>query len=222
MLTPITHPFNQTIGKSSITPETKKLIVGTFPPHEVVMDNNPRMRFYYGSQDNKFWDLFRKATNTAFEFSPESILSCLKSLRFGILDIVEQCYRKENKLSSDNDLSIICQTDFPAIIQQCNCRDFYTTSNYVSTLLKKQLQPLTLLNNPRVNDADGFSYETLSLSFFKDGPVYEIRIFTLYSPSDNGLRGIQKGLNNRYKDNEIKPDTYAYRDSQYRALLNIP
>jgi G:T/U-mismatch repair DNA glycosylase len=217
MLLAENHPFNQNIGLKSISTDTKKLIVGTFPAYEVVNLKTPRLNFYYGSKDNKFWDIVREVSYNDFEFTTESILHFLLERKIGIIDIIERCYRKGNRSSSDDDLSIIEALDIVNLIQLTNCRNIYTTSKLVTNIIKKQLKPIVSNLTETVIPINGYEYEQIVFKILENGPQYIVRIFTLFSPSNNGLRGIQKRLNIRGIDIVVE----EYRKQQYRELLNI-
>ncbi len=211
------HPFNFNIGRKTISTNTRKLFVGTFPAFEVVNLLNPRLYFYYGSNDNKFWDIVREVFPSNFEFTEVSIRQFLSSNNLGVVDIIEKCYRKGNRSSSDEDLTIIEQLDIIDLLQTTNCRDIYTTSKLVTDLTKKQIKPIANKYAEHTHWVNEFKYEILDFCLSETGKQFQIRIFTLYSPSDNGLRGIQKGLNNR--QHEIKAE--EYRKNQYKELLNV-
>jgi G:T/U-mismatch repair DNA glycosylase len=211
------HPFNHNIGLKSIFEDTQKLFVGSFPAFEVVNQQNPRLNFYYGSSDNKFWDIIKEVFDADFEFTSTSIQEFLKRRKFGIIDVIEKCYRKQNRSSNDVDLAIIEQLDFINLLQITKCRDIYTTSNFVTNLLKTQLKPAAISFILTKVEMNGFDYETLSVKFLDSETAYLIRIFTLNSPSANGLRGIQKGLNNR----GLNLTASEYRKNQYECLLNL-
>jgi|GEM_PF-1160939 len=211
------HPFNQNLGLQTIKPETNKIIIGTFPAFEVVNNLNPRLAFYYGSSDNKFWDIIRDVLNENFEYTIESIAEFLVNNNFGIIDIIETCYRKKNRSSADEDLSIIDQLNFIELIQNNNCTDFYTTSKLVTDLIKKQIKPVAQEFQITDSEINGFKYQTFRFKLFQEEPEFNLRFFTLYSPSDNGLRGIQKGLNSA----KINISANEYRRNQYNQLLNL-
>jgi G:T/U-mismatch repair DNA glycosylase len=210
MLKKESHPFNDTFGRQSISPLTKKLILGSFPPFDVVNHNNPKASFYYTSSDNIFWDLFKEVFDISFKSEPENIIAFLREKQFGIIDIIRVCYRKNNRSSNDEDLAIIELEDIIEIIQFTDITDIYTTSKFVSTLLKEELIPLyDWVITP--GTTNGFPYEIYS------SPQKYLRVFTLYSPSPNGLRGIQKGLNNTNPNIKAK----EHRLNQYRSLFLI-
>ncbi|MFT3822890.1 MAG: hypothetical protein QM731_03175 [Chitinophagaceae bacterium] len=224
------HPFNDTYGRESITGETTKLILGTFPAFQVTNKGTVRLDFYYGSTDNKFWDLFKESLSAKFELTVESIRSYLSDNNFGIIDIVRKCYRKDNKSSADEDLSIIELQDIVDILANSSIDTIYTTSKFVTKLLKQQIEPLLDRNHPtekgkgkkKKKKKEIFTPETFeSVEFVKvelPGSVFNkgrsLSIKTLYSPSDLAIRGIAKRIK---KGPGIDP--LACRREQYRLLL---
>jgi G:T/U-mismatch repair DNA glycosylase len=203
------HPFNDTYGRNSISPETTKLIVGSFPPYQVV-NQIPRLKFYYGSAENKFWDLLGEVFGVEFS-SIEDITGFLKKQQLGVIDIIKSCYRRGSNSSKDEDLAIIELEDIINIVQSTDISDIYTTSQFVTTLLKEELTPIYDWTKSQTKE-NNFEYEIWQ----KDKK--RIRLFTLYSPSPRGLSGIQKGLNK--KDTRIT--AAEHRLNQYRSLLLIP
>lgn len=211
------HPFNDNYGINSITESTVKLILGTFPAYQVTSNQNPRINFYYGSTDNKFWDLFKDVKNPNLILTANDILSYLMQEGFGIIDIIRSCYRQNNSSSADEDLTIIDQQNMIQLLRNSRITEIYATSNLVTSLMKKQILPLLskeqkLLKRIAVEQYD---YEQILLpaSIFKVERT--LKIVTLFSPSDNALRGIKKGLNAR----KLKIDPTDYRLNQYRQLL---
>ncbi len=105
----------------------------------------------------------------------------------------------------------------------------YTTSKLVTRILKQQIEPLLDKKKETVNGnrkkkkkeifipikTGEFEFEKvhLPLSIFKTSR--ELKIITLYSPSDQGIRGIAKGLN--IKKIDIKPE--EYRRKQYEHFF---
>lgn len=137
----IEHPFNQTIGLKSIGLSTKNLILGSFPPHEVTEGQNFRLDFYYGSNENRFWDIFFKALNIQSDITIEAIQAFLREQNFGILDIIKSCYRRNGNLSSDIELAIIDQENLIPIFINYPIVNVYCTSQFVCNMLFDQLIP---------------------------------------------------------------------------------
>lgn len=144
-----THPFNDLYGRPSIEPATTKIILGSFSAFQVTNNLNPRLNFYYGSTDNKFWDLFKQVKNKDLNLSTSSILTFLQQNGYGIVDIVRTCYRKNDNYSSDEDLSILELEDMIGIMSANNIHTIISTSKFVTSLFKKQF--ISLLNpNQRI------------------------------------------------------------------------
>lgn len=211
------HPFNDNYGINSIKPQTTKLILGTFPSYQVTAKESPRINFYYGSTDNKFWDLFKEVRNLTFDLSVENILNELDKSNIGIIDIIRKCYRKGDLSSLDNDLSILELQDMVKILNESKIDTIYATSKFVGELLEELLSPLIDKEKGRfkVICIGDFNYKEIQLAenIFNNGR--QLKLITLLSPSGNGLRGIKKGLNSR----NIKSDASSYRLGQYRHFL---
>lgn len=216
------HPFNDEIGLLSIKEETTKLILGTFPAYQVTNDNSPRLKFYYGSTDNKFWDLMKESLNINTELTTENILEYLHTNNFGIIDIIRKCYRKDNSSSADEDLSIIEFQDMIEILKKSKIETVYTTSQLVTKLLKQQIEPLLNKQGKKKNDIfcpieiGGFKYEQVNLPKEIFETERQLKIKTLYSPSDQGIRGITKGINSK----NLNMTATEYRLKQYKEMLN--
>jgi G:T/U-mismatch repair DNA glycosylase len=209
MLKKEAHPFNDTYGRTSINLQTRKLILGSFPAFQV-LNQTPHLNFYYGSDDNLFWTIVGKVFGLELS-TIDTILEFLSNAQLGIIDIIRTCYRKNNSSSEDQNLAIIELEDIIGLIQSTNITVIYTTSKFVTVLLKEQLDPLfkkrPILSNDYCleYDIDNSSQKT-------------IRIVSLLSPSPNALRGIQKLINNR----KITATASEYRQDQYRSLFLIP
>lgn len=222
------HPFNDSIGLKSIKDNTKKLILGTFPAYEVTKKNNPRLNFYYGSNDNKFWDLFHEILEIKSEITIENIQNYLAVNGFGIIDIIRKCYRKDNKSSADEDLCFIEFEDIIDILKNSKIETIYTTSEIVTKLLKQQIEPLLDKNSLTEKgkkkkkreifvpiQIDNFEFVQVELSAKVFVTERLLKIKTLYSPSDQAIRGIKKGINSK----KLNTDALSYRKKQYSKLL---
>lgn len=214
------HPFNDNARSRIINGDATKLILGSFPANQVTKDLNPRIKFYYGSTENKFWDLFFEVLEIKKDITAENILSFLDSNDMAIIDIIRKCYRKDNSSSSDNDLTMIEFEDIVDILRKTKIDTIYTTSNLVTNLLKRQIVPLLEKKKKKelfIETKKGdFQFIKVGLSEDTCGFARELNIMTLYSPSDQAIsRGIPKGLNSKKLD--IDPKTY--RKQQYLELL---
>jgi G:T/U-mismatch repair DNA glycosylase len=223
-----THPFNDSIGLATINENTKKLILGTFPAFQVTSNKSPRLNFYYGSTDNKFWDIIHDVLEIKSELTAENIVNYLSDNNFGIIDIIRKCYRKDNNSSADEDLTIIEFQDIIEILSNSKIDTIYTTSELVTKLLKQQIEPLLDKKSSteygkkkkkneifiplKLND---FEYVKVDLPANVFVNARQLCIKTLYSPSDQGIRGITKGINSK----NLKIDAVSYRREQYKQLL---
>jgi G:T/U-mismatch repair DNA glycosylase len=105
------HPYLQ---DGEIAGSTK-LILGSFPVYECVNynkvkdDSNSRTQsvlpFFYGSENSKFWELYRSNVDGSITPIPKKdlILASLKQHKIAISDTILSCERHEYS-SSDNDL----------------------------------------------------------------------------------------------------------------------
>lgn len=214
------HPFNDNARSRIINGDATKLILGSFPANQVTKDLNPRIKFYYGSTNNKFWDIILDVFEIKTDITVENILSFLDSNDMAIIDIILKCYRKDNKSSADKDLDSIYYEDIVDILRKTKIDTIYTTSNFVTNLLKRQIDPL--LDNKKkkkelfIETKKGdFKFIKVGLPDDTFGFARELNIMTLYSPSHHAIRGITKGLNSKKLD--IDPKTY--RKQQYLELL---
>jgi G:T/U-mismatch repair DNA glycosylase len=224
----VTHPFNDKIGLPSINENTTKLILGTFPAFQVTSKKSPRLEFYYGSTDNKFWDLIHDVLEIKTEFTVDNILDYLTKNNFGIIDIIRKCYRKDNSSSADEDLSIIEFQDIVEILKKSKIDTIYTTSELVTKLLKQQIEPLLDKKSETEKGKKkkkneifipiklvDFEFEHVDLPANIFNTRRQLNIKTLYSPSDQGIRGITKGINSK----KLNTDPVTYRREQYKQLL---
>ncbi|WP_395768913.1 hypothetical protein [Aquirufa sp.] len=227
-MTIVTHPFNDNFGQRSINGNTTKLILGSFPAFQVTSEKSPRLQFYYGSTDNKFWDLFHDVLDIESNFTVDNIMGYLKNNNFGIMDIIRKCYRKDNSSSADEDLSIIEFQDIIEILKNSKIDTIYTTSEFVTKLLKQQIEPLLYKKSEKakgekkkkneifipINLGD-FKYEQVDLPTLVFHTARRLKIKTLLSPSDNALRGITKGINSK----KLNTDAETFRREQYIQFL---
>ncbi|WP_144080082.1 hypothetical protein [Flectobacillus major] len=148
---------------------------------------------------------------------------------FGIIDIIRKCYRKDNTSSADEDLAIIEFQDIIEILRNFKVDTVYTTSKLVTSLLKQQIEPLLDKKNETGKgnkkkkkeifvpiESGDFEFEKVQLPANIFRTSRELNIKTLYSPSDQGIRGIAKGLNS--KNINLNPEDY--RREQYKQLLS--
>jgi len=137
-----THPFEPYIPENAT-----KLIIGTTPPPRFAQSklSDKDVNFYYGSEDNGFWNILGEITENDFkkENSIEEIEKrkmFLKDNNLAICDIVLKTNRKNPTSASDEDLIDIEQlniideilTKYPQI----------DTLLYTSRFVKKQMTQL--------------------------------------------------------------------------------
>jgi hypoxanthine-DNA glycosylase len=98
------HPF-----KPVIFPDTKILILGTFPSLDSF-----KYDFYYAHKRNQFWKILSDIYRMPVAYKAEKI-ALLKHAKIGLYDIVASCERKN---SSDANLKNCIVTDIPAMLKK--------------------------------------------------------------------------------------------------------
>jgi len=91
------------------------------------------------------------------------------------------------------------------------------TSQLVSVLVKELLNPIIddINSGFKNNNIGKFKYEEIKLTENIFTNIRQLKLVTLFSPSNNGLRGIKKGLNRK----KISSDPILYRLEQYKHFL---
>jgi G:T/U-mismatch repair DNA glycosylase len=94
-----THPFDE-----FLPPKSKTLIVGTFPTH--ARNYSKTFPFYYAGEGNMFWPTLGRVHRKTFSYAQgldakKEREEFLESKRIGITDMLDKCYRK-NERSQDN------------------------------------------------------------------------------------------------------------------------
>jgi G:T/U-mismatch repair DNA glycosylase len=196
------HPFLPYIPGNAT-----RLIIGTTPPPRFSQEklSSKDVNFYYGSKDNKFWDIIGDIANIDFkkENTEEEIEKRKKFLDendIGICDIVYKTNRKKPDSALDEDLIDIEHLDIvnEILVKYPKMDTLLYTSGFVKqqiTQLLKELYGKEICHN----GTDENRKETLIVNNKK------YNVYILFSPSPNALRGT----------------TSEKREEQYKKFLNI-
>jgi G:T/U-mismatch repair DNA glycosylase len=180
----------------------KYLILGSFPPNKFT-SHKERLSvndqdFFYGSQENSFWDLFLLAFGLEPKLSKdiEQLKLWLRNNGWVVSDIVAKTKRKADS-AFDSDLMVEqWNTEIIAHIFKTNdIRLVYFTSKYVEANFFKYVYPLAQIAN-------------------------SVNFTTLISPSKNGLRML-KSFKDSFKIHPLETLT-DYRKRYYVHHLAIP
>lgn len=191
------HPYDEYVS-STIT----KLIIGSMPPYKFCKKENSNgkliqefdiqdddVRWYYGSNRNKFWHLLGQVTNTELDFkNTEKAIKQRKKLldkyNIGITDIVKTCIHKEGqkgKKSDDKSLEIIEYKKIDELLLKYkNINTLICTSEFV----RKKLNQFASKRYRRSKDQKRIGKIEINDK--------EYTVITLYSPSPYALVGMGK------------------------------
>lgn len=191
------HPYN----KDKCIPYTAtKLVIGSIPPQRFCKNeglSNKDVRFYYGSEKNKFWHLIAQATDEKLDYENtqkaiEQRKNLLEKYNLGIIDIIKTCIHK-NGLATDKSLDIIEYEKIDELLLEFpNIDTLICTSEFVRKKLNR------FANKKYRNCPDSPRKGTLKIN------DKEYVVITLYSPSPYALLGLgnngeEKRLN-QYKE----------------------
>lgn len=201
-----THPF-----KPFIPENVTKLIIGTTPPPRFAKNelSDKDVNFYYGSEDNNFWDIIGEIATVDFkkENSIQEIekrKSFLKENSIGICDIVLRTNRKKTNSALDEDLINIEHLNIINDILTKYAK--IDTLIYTSEFVKKQMTQLLKKIFRKEICHLSTSEDKRKQSLLIDHKQYNVVI--LYSPSRSGNRGIGKNAHEK-------------RIEQYKKYLDI-
>jgi G:T/U-mismatch repair DNA glycosylase len=190
------HPFEPFVPKGA-----KKLIIGTTPPERFCSNkplNRDDVNFYYGSNDNGFWDILNDILNKNLSFANtleaiEERKQLLTVLGIGITDIVAECIHEGGR-SSDNDLKEIKHKDLSTILENNESID---TLIYTSEFVKKQIY--IYLGSKAYHTIDTVDKKKQKITI--NGKIYNVII--LYSPSRNALRNMGENGKGKRKEQYV-------------------
>lgn len=173
-----THPF-----RDFVWPDTKTLIVGTFPTHK----KNRDFEFFYGSKTNHFWKIMESVFNVQFiKRGSQDIVRerelFLKNNKIGITDMLQVCYRR-NRQSSDEYLYPVKIKDLSSFIKDHNSiKTVVLTSRTACVgalgLLKTHLE----IQDLKMENLDGVLHGLIQIA------NEEIEVIVPYSPSDRSVK----------------------------------
>lgn len=185
------HPYEPYIPEGA-----DRLIVGTIPPYRFCRGGKDSLLekdvdFYYGSKDNRFWDLLSDAVGKDLVCTDPAAAAderrrLLADIHTGITDIIDTCVHAEMR-SDDASLRDIRQKDIAALLRQNpGIRELIYTSRFVIRQVNLSVKEFcgTAAHHrwSSGNRLDG--------SVRINGTAYVVRI--LYSPSPNALRSISR------------------------------
>lgn len=93
------HPF-----ETYIPPNTKKVIIGTFPTYHKNYEST--FDFFYGGKDNRFWKTIERVFNKRFKYNIgdkaiQERKRLLEENLIGITDMLYKCYRRGTHSQDD-------------------------------------------------------------------------------------------------------------------------
>ncbi|BDY13681.1 uracil-DNA glycosylase family protein [Hydrogenimonas cancrithermarum] len=186
------HPF-----KPYVPENATKLIIGTIPPPRFAKKelSESDVNFYYGSEDNNFWDIIGEIAGVDFK-KENSIQEIEKRKNFleknsiGICDIVLKTNRRKPDSASDKDLididhlNIINEilAEYPKIDTLLYTSDCVKTQ--MTQLLKEVYGREICHNKVKTVILDEKKEKNLKIN----NNVY--KVFILYSPSPSANRRV--------------------------------
>lgn len=125
----------------------KKLIIGSYPPKRFTNPQNLQdgdVDFFYGSIDNRFWDLFCEAKNLEvnWRINPELLKQYLMDNNWIVSDIVFKTKRNRNT-ALDKDLKVLewMIEILIKLINQNEIEVIYFTSKWVQQKFCQHIAP---------------------------------------------------------------------------------
>ena len=204
-----THQF---IDKYPISPESKKLIIGTIHPHD---HENFKIKFFYGNKLS-IWNILNKAFDNKIGdvITVESILQFLSSKRISISDTIRVCDRV-NPNALDKDL-IPLELNRKLVEQIANSKieEILFTSGFgknnafklfYSDILNQKITPEIKENREVLLDKNIFGRP--------------IKLTVLYSPSGSSNVGISVSKTykaNAHKYSHLQTPVSAFKIDYYR------
>lgn len=179
------HPFAPFIPFGAT-----KLIIGTIPPERFCIKPQKLLKedvnFYYGSQDNDFWELLGKVFSVSFDFQNTEIAikqrtDILTKQGLGITDLIDTCQRNNGR-AADKDLINITYKNLSSLLSKHNeINTLIYTSEFVKTLINKIFSDSKVYHNIDKTDKK-------KQSVILSDKLYQVRI--LYSPAPIALWGM--------------------------------
>ncbi|OHD55246.1 MAG: hypothetical protein A2Y33_16295 [Spirochaetes bacterium GWF1_51_8] len=171
--------------------DIKYLIIGTFPPLDVIINRRRNIPFFYGGEQNEFWNLLEKLTNYSFNFNSinGNYLSFFNRYGIGITDILYKTERIEPDYR-DKNLNPILKNNILCLLKDFSKieRIYFTSGGPM----------IVKINRNNLKSAFGWFYECFTeekIDISNKILNFEnrlIKIHILYSPSRSANGGISR------------------------------
>ncbi len=150
------HPFVRFPQSGN---QAKYLILGSFPPNKfsIYPDQCSKRdeRFFYGSKDNSFWDLFIKAQDLDLKW-PDNILQLKKWIEINgwqVTDIVAKASRRKNTALDSDLIPLTWNVEVvDSILSENPIEKIVFTSNWVKENFNRNVKSQLLSYNGRYSD----------------------------------------------------------------------
>lgn len=181
---PITTIHNY-IDNYPINPNSTRLIIGTIHPHLI---QNFNTDFFYGNIGS-FWDILSNAFPQRQFGNLEEIIQTLNNFNVAITDIIRQCDREHENVTSDSKLYNIISNaqQIQAGIENSQIDTIYLTSRF-----GKNNAARIFVNT--FNIPYNFNQMTSEFTIPQNYFGRQIRCVVLYSPSNIANRGIVRAV----------------------------
>ncbi|WP_264522379.1 hypothetical protein [Flavobacterium sp. N1994] len=186
---PITTIHNY-IDNYPISPNSRRLIIGTIHPHLI---QNFNIDFFYGNIGS-FWDILSNAFPQRQFGNRDEIIQTLNNFKVAITDIIRQCDRENENVTADSKLYNII---FNAQQIQAGIENSQVDTIYFTSRFGKNNAARIFVNT--FNIPNNFNQMTSEFTIPQNYFGRQIRCVVLYSPSNNANRGIARAatyLNN--------------------------
>ena len=122
----ITH--HSFIDSFEYSEEDRYMILGTIHPHDV---SSFKIPFFYGNKGS-LWEILSEAFPSLNFSSAQSIINELKSHRVFITDTIRECYRENEKSTSDDSLTVIedNRKQIESALKNSNIHTIFFTSGF--------------------------------------------------------------------------------------------
>jgi hypothetical protein len=214
---PVTTTHNY-IDNYPISPNSRRLIIGTIHPHLIA---NFNIDFFYGNVGS-FWDILSNAFPQRQFGNLDQITETLDRFNVSITDIIRQCEREHGNVTADSELYNIIHNgqQIQDGLTNSQIDTIYFTSRFGSNNAARLFVD-TFNINYQFNELT--SEFTIPQNYFGR----QIRCVVLYSPSNNANRGIARAepyLNNieHYQqfDHQIKQFKIEFYKDKFDFFSN--
>ena len=189
------HPFD-----TFINPDTKFLIVGTFPTHK---DNySQTFEYFYAGQKNNFWKILERVFSHTFKFDSgiaaiKERQNFLSQKKIGLTDMLVKCYRKNNQSSDEYLYPIILKDIFSLLDEYPLIERIILTSRTEVIGALGLFKTYFLQRNLELNEFNKREDKILESTFDYNGKT--IAVLVPYSPSSRVLEGGRISFNDLIK-----------------------